>query len=256
MISASMTKQPAPSAESPADGLLTKPRSHLLLTSHRIAMLTALLIFLAALALLVVMAFEAGEDQAQLIDTTVREAFLSAQWTPLVWLANVLSFLGAWFVTWPLRLGVTIFLAVRRRGEAVLAWLLSIALYEPLVGLLKNVYERPRPPDPQVGVSGFSFPSGHAVVGAAVAIGLVIVLVPAGPRRRNLEVLAGLFAFFMAASRVYLDVHWLTDVVAGTALGAAVVIGVAATVHEVGDRIHRRRIRRDSAEAIGRLKGR
>lgn len=220
-------------------------RSHLLLASHRIAMAAALGILLVSLALLIVMAFDGGMEQGQRVDDAVRDAFQSAQVAPLEWIANILSIMGAWYVTWPLRFGVGAFLAIRRRTEALWAWVLAIAIYEPLVGVLKGIYERPRPPDPQVAVTGFSFPSGHAVVGAAVAIGLVIVLVPAGRKRRNLEVLAGLFAFFMAASRIYLDVHWFTDVLAGTGLGAAVMIGVPATVHEIVNRIHTRRVKRD-----------
>jgi undecaprenyl-diphosphatase len=161
-------------------------------------------------------------------------------------LAYFLNYLGSWYVTWPLRAGVAMWLGWRRRTEALLAWLLAIAVYEPLVHFLKEGFERPRPPDPAVAVTGFSFPSGHASVGAAIAIGLVIVLVPAGPRRRLLEVLAGAFAFVMAASRVYLDAHWMSDVVAGTAIGAAVMIGTAATVHEIGDQLHWRRIKKDA----------
>lgn len=192
-----------------------------------------------ALSLLGVMAFDAGRETAQAVDDLVRSGFRAAQWTPLVWFADGLAVVGSWYVTWPVRLAVTGFLAARRRWEALTAWVLAIVIYEPMVGILKGAYERPRPPLAE-GVTSYSFPSGHAVVGAAVAVGLVIVLVPAGPRRRYYEILAGWFALFMALSRVYLDAHWFTDVLAGTALGAAVMIGVPALVHEVNDRRHHR----------------
>jgi undecaprenyl-diphosphatase len=210
-----------------------------MLERHRLALTTAVLFLVVALSLLLFMTFDGGKEAAQSIDDEVRSVLRSAQWTPLVWLAEFLAVIGSWYVTWPLRFAVTGFLAVRRRWEGLVAWVLAIAVYEPLVGILKGVYERERPPLAE-GVTGFSFPSGHAVVGAAVAIGLVIVLVPNGPRSRYFAVLAGWFAFFMAISRVYLDVHWFTDVVAGTAIGAAVMIGVPAIVHEVGDLLHRR----------------
>ena len=81
-----------------------------------------------------------------------------------------------------------------------------------------------------------SFPSGHAIAGAVVAITLVVVWVPAGPRRRNLELGAAAFAFLMAGSRLYLGAHWLTDVVAGVAFGAAAAVGTAALVHRYVER--------------------
>jgi undecaprenyl-diphosphatase len=211
-----------------------------LLHRHRFALTLASVLLGLALSLFVVMAFDAGADFAQSVDDRVRDILQDGQWTPLIWLAELMGIIGAWYVTWPLRFLITGYLAVKRRWEALTAWVLAILIYEPLVGLLKEAYERGRPPLAD-NVTGFSFPSGHSVVGAAVAIGLVIVLVPAGPRRRYYEVLAGWFAFFMAVSRVYLDAHWFSDVVAGTALGAAVMIGVPALVHEVGDRLHLRR---------------
>ena len=231
-----------PSSQDRVDPDTGPERAHPLLSRHRLAMAVATLLLLGSLALLVVMAFEGGEEFAQRIDDRARDGFQAVQLPPLDWLATALGILGGVYVTWPLRVAVLIFLAVRRRLEALWAWVIAIAIYEPLVGILKNAYERPRPPDPQMAVTGFAFPSGHAVVGAAVAIGLVIVLVPAGPHRRNLEFAAGAFAFFMAASRIYLDAHWLTDVLAGTGLGAAIMIGVPAAVHEFGDWLHRRRL--------------
>ena len=99
---------------------------------------------------------------------------------------------------------------------------------------------RVRPPMSLVEITNWSFPSGHSVSGAAIAIAAVIVLVPASPRRRNLEMLAVGFAVVMALSRVYLRVHWLSDVAAGAALGAAIAIGVAAIIHRIDDRRQKR----------------
>ena len=213
---------------------------------HRVALVTALVFFVVTLGLLIFLGFDRGMNIAQSIDDEVRSAFRSAQWTPLIWLAELLGIIGAWYVTWPLRIAVTGFLVLRARWEALTVWALAIVMYEPLIGVLKGIYERPRPPLAE-GVTGFSFPSGHAAVGAAVAIGLVIVLVPAGPRRRYYELLAGGFAFLMAVSRVYLDAHWFTDVVAGFGIGAAIMIGVAALIHEASDRLHLRNDRRSQS---------
>jgi undecaprenyl-diphosphatase len=224
-----------------------RPRDHHLLAQHRIAMIVAFGFLAGAIVIFIMMSGGSSRELIDDFDSAVRDAAQAIQWGPLTVLAVSLNVLGAWYVTWPLRIAVAIWLGLRRRTEALVVWLLAMAIYEPLVSLIKDAYARPRPPDAAVGTTGFSFPSGHATVGAAVAIGLVIVLFPAGPRRRYYEVLAGGFAFFMAVSRVYLDAHWMSDVVAGTALGAAVMIGSAATVHEVGDRLHWRRIRRDHA---------
>ena len=99
------------------------------------------------------------------------------------------------------------------------------------ITIFKALYGRARPPAALVSTTGFAFPSGHAVAGAATAVALVVVFVPSGARRRIWEVIAGLFAFLMAMSRTYLRAHWLSDVVAGVLLGAAAAIAVAAVVH-------------------------
>ena len=81
--------------------------------------------------------------------------------------------------------------------------------------------------------AGFSFQSGHAVAGAAIAVALVLVLVPPGRARRRWELTAIAFAFVMAMSRVYLDAHWFSDVVAGVLLGSGVALAAAAIATEV-----------------------
>jgi len=214
-------------------------REHELFREHRFALAAAITFLTIAAVIFIMLANSTTADWLQQIDDAVRDAAQASRWGPLTVIANILNVLGTWYVTWPLRFIVAGWLWVRRRWEALWVWLVAMAIYEPIVGILKEVYGRDRPPDPAVAVTGLSFPSGHAVVGAAVAIGLVMVIVPAGPRQRFYEVLAGGFAFLMAASRVYLDAHWLSDVVAGTALGGAIMIGVGAVIHEINDRVHR-----------------
>ena len=118
----------------------------------------------------------------------------------------------------------------------IMAFLLAVVTSEPLIGLLKSVYDRPRPVGGLLATHSASFPSGHAVAGAVTAVGIVIVLLPPGPRRWRWEVQAAAFAGLMALSRTYLGVHWLSDVVAGTLLGITLAVGWPALLQEVRER--------------------
>ena len=89
--------------------------------------------------------------------------------------------------------------------------------------LVKSWVGRPRPPGSLhlIEVSGFSFPSGHATV-AVACWGLAALLIGAGRSiRAKLVVWAAavLIVGLVGLSRIYLGVHWWTDVVAGFALG-------------------------------------
>ena len=161
----------------------------------------------------------------------------------LTLLARFLNVLGGGMVTIPLRVAVAVWLAFRRRWRAFATWVVAWAAAELILTAAKPFFHRGRPPLPLVEVVGFSFPSGHAVAGAATAVALVLVLLPAGQARRRWEFVAIGFAFVMALSRVYLNAHWFSDVVAGVLLGAGVALGSAGLVTEVNDIAVRRKAR-------------
>ena len=92
-----------------------------------------------------------------------------------------LNVVGAGIVTIPLRIVVSVYLLVRRRFLAFWAFVLTWAASELLLTWLKAFFHRGRPPDPLVEIVGYSFPSGHAVAGAALAVALVLVAFPPGP---------------------------------------------------------------------------
>ena len=90
--------------------------------------------------------------------------------------------------------------------------------------IIKHVYERPRPEEALrlITEDGYSFPSGHATVVTALFVSLVLVLTTTrmGRRLRYLLWAAALtFIVFICVTRLYLGVHWVTDVIGGFSVG-------------------------------------
>lgn len=95
------------------------------------------------------------------------------------------------------------------------AWLLSNGF--------KALLDRPRPEAGLVDATGTAFPSGHATQGAAYFVMLGVVLAAALPRpwRGAAAAAAVTVGVLSGLSRIYLGVHWITDVIGGFALGLA-----------------------------------
>lgn len=123
-------------------------------------------------------------------------------------------------------LAVAGFLALGRKTHAALFVLGAVGGGMLLSTLLKIGFDRPRPdlvPHGSI-VYTASFPSGHAMLAAVVYLTLGALLARVQPRRLLKLYLLGLAILLtvaVGASRVYLGVHWPTDVVAGWAIGAA-----------------------------------
>ncbi len=194
-----------------------------MLLNHRRAVTLALGAVVGAVALLAAVANTATRPAVQWVDDGWLDAMRAVRFSPLTVVAHVLDVAGGAVVTVPVRLGVGVWLAYRRRWAQLVAFGLAVGVSEVAIGVLKDVVARPRPPAPLVETTGFSFPSGHATAGAVTAMALVVVLLPPGPSRWAWEVRAAVFTLVMALSRTYLEAHWLSDAVAGTLFGAGVV---------------------------------
>jgi membrane-associated phospholipid phosphatase len=163
------------------------------------------------------------------LDTRVLEAANDLNTGAGVALAKIVTVFGTLPVTGLAAL-VTAILLVRagRAADAAMLAASVIAIYIA-VHAVKAATDRPRPPDPVVHASLAAFPSGHAAYSTIyVAIALL--------SRRGAAVIAAALALACAigASRVYLRVHWATDVLAGWALGAAIFGAAAAIALVVG----------------------
>ena len=206
-----------------------------MLVNHRRAGRFALVALLGGAVMLALVAWSATLPAVQWVDDGWNRAMVSIRFTPLVWLAEGFAHLGGVWINWPLRVAAMAILGVRRNWVQLGAFVLAIVTSEALIGPLKALYARPRPPQGLLETSSYSFPSGHAIAGAVTAVGLVIVLLPPGSRRWGWEVKAAIFASLMALSRTYLSVHWLSDVVTGAMLGVGLALGWPALFQEVRD---------------------
>ena len=135
---------------------------------------------------------------------------------------RVLTDVGSFPVA-ALVIGVAALFAARTRGAraAVLLGLGLVALLV-MVHLGKNLAERPRPDGGFYDPEGLSYPSGHSAYATAWLAAAALT------GRRALILAAVAIVLAVGASRLYLHVHYLTDVLGGFALGAAVFVPVLA----------------------------
>jgi undecaprenyl-diphosphatase len=105
----------------------------------------------------------------------------------------------------------------------------------------KNIIERARPEviPRLVEVSGSSYPSGHSLAATSTYFTIAILVghrLESAPARIAILAMAGLMIVLVAFSRVYLGVHYPTDVAGGVALGGAWGFFVAGTFSLIGHR--------------------
>ncbi|NJO37869.1 MAG: phosphatase PAP2 family protein, partial [Rhizobiales bacterium] len=118
------------------------------------------------------------------------------------------------------------YLVLSRKARAALWLMLATGSGMALSSLLKMGFDRPRPDLVPHGTIVYtaSFPSSHSMMSAVVYLTIGALLARVQPRRR-LKVyilsLAILLTLVVGISRVYLGVHWPTDVLAGWSLGTA-----------------------------------
>jgi len=144
------------------------------------------------------------------LDVTMRAfTFLGSGWVLVV----VVALIAAW--------------AVWRKQRRLAGLLVSVALAAELLNvILKLLFERTRPDlfFEILSPKSYSFPSGHAMASTAVYGMVAVVLAQLHPRLRWLFYLAApVLVFLIGVSRVFLGVHWPTDVAGGFAAGGAFV---------------------------------
>jgi membrane-associated phospholipid phosphatase len=161
------------------------------------------------------------------LDAAVHRAALTDGW--LRSLAVVVTNLGSPVAVDVVVVVAAVWLLVARRVPDAVAVVVARLVELGIETAVKALVNRSRPvfSQPVATAGGGSFPSGHTAGSAALYGILVLIFAPVLVRRLRLlvTIVATVFVLAVAASRVVLGVHYLSDVVGGLGLGVAVAAG-------------------------------
>jgi undecaprenyl-diphosphatase len=230
-------------APSPPESLPESEEAQRLMSA---ALVAGLLAAAAALLLFTWLGGEVLRGDVLSFDADIRGTIPTLTSPALTSLMLAASWYGGPSVLVPLGLMVALVFLVRGWQRGALLVLVTLAGAGLLNWLLKFSFARARPelfvdyPLP----GSPSFPSGHALYAASVFGGMAALLAPR-LRHRSLRILvwsgAVVLVLLVGLSRVYIGVHYPSDVLAGYSVGIIWVTAVA-----VGDRLARHRRRRSS----------
>ncbi|MEQ1880313.1 MAG: phosphatase PAP2 family protein [Burkholderiales bacterium] len=170
----------------------------------------------------------AGDCGSIAWDLRVLEWFSSIGTPVFDSLFSAMTWLGSLWLLFPAALILVIVLAMRGRAMDALRFSVAFGGSCALAYGAKYLVGRPRPSDGDALVtmpSDPSFPSGHAMQITAFALAAVWLLAPQ-PQRRHWFAAALMLIALVGASRLYLQVHFPSDVVAGTIAAALWVLAV------------------------------
>lgn len=204
-----------------------------LLRGPELSLLLLILVLSASLWAFAKLADEVMEGETRAFDRAVllamREPDDPAQPRGPTWLGEAMkdiTALGSMTVLTLVTLAVAGYLWLVGRARLALILALSVAGGAALAFGMKSLFDRGRPtivPHIVETVTA-SFPSGHSMMSAVVYLTLGALLASTHERRTERAYLIGVFggvAVLVGTSRIYLGVHWPTDVLAGWSAGAA-----------------------------------
>ncbi len=214
--------------------LLTAVRMRILpwLRVHRLRLLVLFVGVLIPLSLFGVLALDVISQRDFFFDRPIL-FFMRSHTSPLLDAVMLFfSLVGARFGVLPVDMLVLIMLLRRRRWGDVLFWGLAVGGAALLNLTAKQAFARIRP---ELWLSiapetTYSFPSGHAMASTALATALLVLLWPTSWRWIVLGI-GAVFVVLVGLSRVYLGVHYPSDVLAGWAASTAWVLGVSIVLY-------------------------
>jgi membrane-associated phospholipid phosphatase len=152
-------------------------------------------------------------------------------WPDALWIVTVA---GAGNVTAAAGVVVAIWFYWRRQWRPTALLVITALTAESVTLTIKALVTRGRPEflDPAFDVGGWSFPSGHSTNAAAMATAIILVFWSRAGRRARIWMVAvgAVYAVGIGATRLALSVHWVSDVIAGLAVGVGWVMLVAALI--------------------------
>jgi undecaprenyl-diphosphatase len=187
----------------------------------------AFVIFVIAISLFATIAEAVTHHQTTALDDAILLAIHSIASPQLDVLVTILTQLGSLIGVVALTAGIAGLFVVRREWRRAAILIIAVGGASALNLVLKVLFARTRPDlwTHLVKEASYSFPSGHAMASMALAAGLVVALWHSRYRWHAI-IAGGLYALVIAFTRLYLGVHFPTDIIAGWCVSIAWALAV------------------------------
>lgn len=193
-----------------------------------------IILFLCVILFLAILE-DVFEYETLALDTSVYTIVVEKMRNPILTdILKIITNLGSAFVLITITILSLIILKNKKIGLCIT---LNLALSTLLNVLLKNIIQRPRPEGYRlIEETGFSFPSGHSMVNTAF-YGLLIYLIIKNVKNKKLKyalsILISILILAIGFSRIYLGVHYTSDVLAGFLISIAYLIVFTTILHDI-----------------------
>lgn len=184
--------------------------------------------FGSCLAFVLLVLLISYESPLVMLDTQLNLSMKGVENSFLISFFNAISFIFDIKSIAIISLVLSIWLWIKSSKKEGVFFMVVIAIGGIFLYLLKDLIQRARPLNPLVSETSFAFPSGHAMT-SVIFFGLLIYLLSKKTKSTKLNLaaiaLSLIFVIIISFARLYLRVHWFSDVLGGIAIGIFVLTG-------------------------------
>ena len=193
--------------------------------------------FLFAFIIVLYLAFACNFNFLERLDLSVNSAMPSIQSEFFTLVAKAFAFIFDTLMMIIISAIIAVFLFIKKYRKKAIFFALTMLANAGAIYLLKEVIERARPLNSLVIETGSAFPSGHAAT-AVVFFGLLCYLTFKFAKTKSMKIwvysISILMILLIGFSRIYLNVHWFSDVLGGILLGGFILM-LGIVIKEIFD---------------------
>jgi undecaprenyl-diphosphatase len=174
--------------------------------------------------------FLLARDGRPEIDHAINELVDSAQNSLIIAIAEAMAYIFDPIVLAGIGMIAAIYLWLKKEKKKSITLAITIFITAISLKIMKSFFALERPLNMLVSETGYAFPSGHSAM-IIVLLGTLIAMCYKKIRHKKLAIiLSAVFSLIIGLSRIFLNVHWLTDILGGYLFGAF-MISLAALIY-------------------------